>query len=470
MSTFITGKHLPRRTFVRGMGATVALPFLDAMIPAGRKLDRAALDTTRLICIEESHGSAGFSPFGLEQNLFTPAKVGRDFEINPAGHLASLSPYQDYLTIVSDTDSKMALAFATPEIGGDHFRSSAVFLTQSHPKQTQGSDVFAGISLDQQHAQRFGMDTPIPSLQFCIEPLDQSGGCWYNYSCAYTNSISWASPTEPLPMTRDPRAAFDQVFGAGGTEEERAIRRRTNRSILDWMVQEIATVRRRLIPADQQRLEGYTENIREVERRIAGIEAYNNSGEQRELPEAPSGVPDSYSEHVALLLEIQALALETDITRVTSFKMGRDNLGRIFPESGTMSPWHGASHFGDSPEKILDFNQLQRYRMGTIVPFIERLKNTMEGEASLLDKTVILWGSPMSNPNVHQHTRCPLVMIGHGNGALPGNLHIKAPLGTPMANAYVSLLQRLGHDDVTSFGDSTGELPLSAVPDTAAVG
>ena len=470
MSMIITGKQLPRRTFLRGMGATMALPFLDAMIPAGRKLDRAALDRTRLICIEESHGSAGCSPFGLSQNLFEPAQLGRDFEINPMGHLAPLSPYQDYLTIVSDTDSRMAEAWATPEIGGDHFRSTAVFLTQSHPRQTQSSDVYAGISVDQQHAQRFGMDTPIRSLQFCIEPLDQSGGCWYNYSCAYTNSISWASATEPLPMTRDPRAAFDQVFGAGGTDEERAIRRRTNSSILDWMVQEIATLRRRLMPGDQQRMDRYMENIREVELRIAGVEAYNNSGEQREMPEAPSGVPDSYTEHVALLLEIQALAFETDMTRVTSFKMGRDNLGRIFPESGTMSPHHGASHFGDSSEKVLDFNQIQRFRLGTIVPFIERLKNTMEGEASLLDKTVVLWGSPMSDPNVHNHRRCPLVLIGHGNGALPGNLHIKAPRGTPMANAFVSLLHKLGHDDVTSFGDSTGKLPLDAAQADVAVG
>jgi hypothetical protein len=354
----------------------------------------------------------------------------------------------------------MAEAFVSEEIGGDHFRSTAVFLTQAHPKQTQGSDVYAGISIDQQHVQRYGMDTPIPSLQLCIEPLDSSGGCWYNYHCAYTNSISWASPTEPLPMIRSPRAAFDQVFGAGGTKEERAVRRRTNRSIMDWMVEEIATLRRGLDSVDQQRVDAYMENIREVERRIAGVEAYNNSGEQRALPEAPSGVPDSFSEHVELLLEIQALAFETDMTRVASFKMGRDNLNRVLPESGSLATHHGASHYGNSQERILEFNQIQRYRLGTIVPFIERLKNTMEGEASLLDKTVVLWGSPMSDPNVHGHKNCPLVLIGHGNGALPGNMHVKAPSGTPMANAFVSLLHALGHEDLDSFGDSTGELPL----------
>jgi len=459
---FITGKHLPRRTFVRGMGATLALPFLDAMIPAGRSFDGAALNKTRLICIEESHGSAGASPWGMGQNLFAPAQLGRDFEIHSTSHLASLSPYQEYLTVVSDTDCKMAQAFAAPEIGGDHYRSSAVFLTQSHPKQTQGSDIYAGISIDQLHARRFGMDTPIPSLQLCIEPLDQSGGCWYNYSCAYTNSISWVSPTEPLPMTRNPRAAFDQVFGAGGSDQERATRRRTNSSILDWMVQEIGTLRSSVNSLDQQRMDGYLENIREVERRIASVEAFNKSGEKRELPEVPSAVPDSFSEHVHLLLDISALALETDMTRVVSFKSGRDNLSRIFAESGTNTPWHGASHFGNSPEKILDFNTIQRYRLGTIAPFVERLKNTMEGDKNLLEKSVVLWGSPMSNPNVHEHTRNPLVLIGHGNGALNGNLHLKAPLGTPMANAFVSLLHGLGHDDVSSFGDSTGELPLTS--------
>jgi len=225
-------------------------------------------------------------------------------------------------------------------------------------------------------------------------------------------------------------------------------------------VGEIATLRTQVGATDRARIDRYMENIREVERRIAAVEAYNTSGEARELPEAPAGVPDSFSEHMKLMFDIQLLAFETDMTRVVSFKTGRDASNRIFPESGTTKAFHPASHYGANPEAILEFNQIQRYRLGTIVPFIERLKNTMEGEASLLDKTVVLWGSPMSDPNVHGHKNCPLVMIGHGNGALPGNMHVKAPSGTPMANAFVSLLHALGHEDLDGFGDSTGELPL----------
>jgi len=216
---FITGAHLDRRTFLRGMGAAVALPYLDAMVPAGRMraaAARAEAERTPLLCIEEVHGLAGCNEWGASQYLYAPEIIGKDFELLPINALAPLEPYQDYLTIVSNTDVRMAEAFTAPEIGGDHFRSSAVFLTQSHPKQTQGSDLFVGTSLDQIQAQRFGQGTPLPSMQFCIANLDQSGGCTYNYSCAYTDSISWASPSEPLPMIRDPRVAFDMLFGAGG--------------------------------------------------------------------------------------------------------------------------------------------------------------------------------------------------------------------------------------------------------------
>src|SRR6187401_1040080 len=235
---FITGKQLPRRTFLRGaMGAAVALPFLDAMVAAegaGAKA-AAAADRTRLSCIEEVHGLAGCNKWGASKNLFAPAETGSNFTIHPDSALASLEPYREHMTIVSNTDVKMAEAFAAPEIGGDHFRSSAVFLTQSHPKQTQGSDIWAGTSLDQMYAQRIGQASAMPSMQFCIENLDQAGGCTYNYSCVYIDAISWASPNEPLPMIRDPRLAFDMLFGAGGTPEARAARRDTRKGILDWI-------------------------------------------------------------------------------------------------------------------------------------------------------------------------------------------------------------------------------------------
>ena len=257
---FITGRHIPRRTFLRGMGATVALPFLDGMVPAGRGASKvlAQSSPTRLVAMEFVHGAAGCNEWGATQNLWAPAATGRDFDLSPSA-LLPLEPYRDYLTIVSNTDVRMAEAFEAKEIGGDHFRSSAVFLTQSHPKQTESSDLYVGTSLDQLYASRFGQDTPIPSMQLCIENVDQAGGCAYGYACAYTDSISWASPTEPLPMIRDPRVAFDQLFGAGGTPEQRESRRRISRSILDWIVEDVDRLSRNLNPADRERMERYLE-------------------------------------------------------------------------------------------------------------------------------------------------------------------------------------------------------------------
>ena len=216
----------------------------------------------------------------------------------------------------------MAEAFQPKEIGGDHFRTSAVYLTQAHPKQTEGSDVFIGTSMDQIYAQRFGQDTPIPSMQLCIENVDQSGGCAYGYTCVYTDSISWSSPTEPLPVIRDPRVAFDQLFGAGGSSEERAARRQENKSILDWIAERTARFKMELGVEDRVRLDQYLDNIRELERRIALTEEQNTSGEVRELPEAPAGVPDSFREHMELMWDLQALAFQSDMTRVFSFKLG----------------------------------------------------------------------------------------------------------------------------------------------------
>ncbi len=467
--SFITGKHMPRRTFLRGVGATVALPFLDSMVSAGRGAKAATIDRTRLVCIEEVHGLAGCNAWGATKLLYAPATTGRDFALVPDNPLSTLEEFRDYLTIISNTDVRMAEAFALPEIGGDHFRSSAVFLTQSHPKQTQGSDIWVGTSLDQLYAQRFGQATPMPSMQFCIENLDQAGGCTYNYSCAYTDSISWASPNEPLPMIRDPRVAFDMLFGAGGTAEDRAARRETRRSILDWIAGEVADVRKTLGAADRLRMDRYLDNVREIERRIQMVESRNSSGETRELPGAPRGVPDSFTEHMKLLFDLQVLALETDMTRIISLKTGRDAQNRVFPESGSNQPFHPASHHGNREERILEFNKICKYRVGQLAYFLDRMKNTMEGDASLLDKTLIIWGSPMSDPNIHNHRRCPLVLLGHANGLLKGSVHLKAADGTPMANVMLTALHSLGLDDLKSFGDSTGEFSLSLPSTTEAI-
>jgi hypothetical protein len=458
----LIGKPLPRRTFIRGMGAAVALPFMDAMVPVGRGALRvAATDRTRLVAIEMVHGAAGCNELGARLNLWSPAGVGRDFDLSPTA-LTSLEPYRDYLTIISNTDVRQAEPFSPHEIGGDHFRSSAVFLTQSHPTQTEGSNVYVGTSLDQMYAQRFGQETPIPSMQLCIENVDQAGGCAYGYACVYTDSISWASPTEPLPVIRDPRVAFEKLFGVGGTSEERAKRRLTRRSILDFVSGEMTSLKRSLGPEDKHRLDRYLEDIREVERRIQRVEARNASGDPRELPEAPAGVPDSFTEHVHLMFDIQALAFAADMTRVFSFKLGRDGSSRVYPESGSERPFHPASHHGGNERGVKEFFQINKYHVGHLPYFLDKLKSIQEGDSNLLDKTMIMYGSPMADGNLHNHRRCPLFVVGKANGKLSGNLHLKAPDGTPMANAMLSLMHTLGMEDLKTFGDSTGHFPVAA--------
>jgi hypothetical protein len=459
----ITKRHLSRRTVLKGMGVTVALPFLEAMSPAATALaNTAAKGKVRFVAIEMVHGAAGSTTYGAKNNLWAPAAVGRSFDLSPTS-LAPLDPVREYVTIVSNTDVRMAEAFTTPEIGGDHFRASSVFLTQAHPKQTMGSDLFVGTSFDQIYARQFGQDTPIPSMQLCIEAVDHSGGCEYNYSCAYTDAISWASPNEPLPMLRDPRAVFDAMFGVGATPEDRARRRREDRSILDTIVSSIDRLKTQLGAADRARLADYMDDVREIERRIQNIEALNRSGEHRELPTAPMGVPDSFEEHVKIMFDLQAVALSSEITRVFAFKMSRDVSGRVFPSTGVTTGFHNASHHNERPERILDFAKINTYHVSLVPYFLERLKRTPDGDGNLLDNTLIVYGSPMGNPNLHNHKRCPLFIAGKAGGQLKGGLHLKASDGTPMANVFLAMAQKLGMDDVKSFGDSTGEVDLNKV-------
>jgi hypothetical protein len=466
---YITRKGISRRTVLKGMGVTVGLPLLEAMVPARTLWARAADGTagrTRLVAIEMVHGSAGSTNFGLQKNLWAPAAVGREFDLTPSS-LSPLEPFRSSVTIVSNTDVHPAEAWEAREVGGDHFRSSATFLTQAHPKQTEGSDVQVGISLDQIYAQRFGQDTPIPSMQLCIENVDQAGGCAYGYACVYTDTISWASPAQPLPMIRDPRVVFDQLFGSGGTPEQRAARHRTDRSILDWVTSEVARLRKGLGQSDRSRLDDYLEDVREIERRIQKVEAYNTSGETRELPGAPIGVPDSFEEHVKLMFDLQVLAFQSDLTRVFSFKMGRDASGRVYPESGVKTGFHPASHHQEKEDRITDFAKINKYHVSMLPYLLDKLKKTANGDGNLLDQTLIVYGSPMGDSNLHNHKRCPLFLAGHANGQLQGGLHIKAPDGTPMANVMLSVLHKLGITDVPSFGDSTGEVDLTAVRNTS---
>jgi hypothetical protein len=463
--TYLTKKHISRRTMLRGMGVTVALPLLEAMVPARSAFAKAVGTKTRFVAIEMVHGAAGSTAFGLKKNMWSPAATGREFDLAPTS-LSSLEPFRDHITIISNTDVRNAEACTAPEIGGDHFRSSAVFLTQSHPKQTQGSDVEVGTSLDQFYAQRAGRETPIPSMQLCIENVDAAGGCSYGYSCVYTDSISWASPTEPLPMIRDPRAVFDQLFGVGATPAERAQRRQEDRSILDWIGESVSRLSRELGAADRVRLRDYLDDVREIERRIQAVEAFNQSGEPRELPGAPVGVPDSFDEHVKLMFDLQALAFASDITRVFALKLGRDASNRVYPESGVKMAFHSASHHQEREERITDYSKINRYHVSMVPYFLEKLRNTPDGESNLLENSLILYGSPMGNSNVHNHKRCPLFLAGHAGGKLRGGYHIMTPDQTPMANAMLSVAHLLGLDDFEKFGDSTGTVALNGGSET----
>ncbi len=441
---------LSRRDVLKGMGATIALPFLDAMAP----VTKAPL---RLICIEQVHGAAGSSIYGAQQNLWAPAVTGRAFDLSPTS-LKPLDAFRDHITIISNCDVPSADPTEAREIGGDHFRSSAAYLTQTYPKRTEGADVECGISMDQLYAQRFGQDTPIPSMQLCIENVDQSGGCGYGYSCVYTDTISWASPTKPLPMIRDPRVVFDQMFGVlgNGSPQERRQRRQEDLSILDWVRESSKRLERKLGAADRVRLGDYLDNVREIERRLQAVEKRNDNGEPRELPMAPRGIPDSFAEHVKLMFDLQMLAFRSDVTRVFSFKLGRDGSNRVYKESGSSGAFHIVSHHAENPGRVRELAKINAYHVGMLPYLLQQLKETPDGDGSMLDNSVVIYGSPMGNPNQHNHKRVPFLVAGHAGGAITGGVHLKAKNGTPLSNVMLSLLHTLGHDDLQSFGDSEG--------------
>lgn len=455
---FITKKHLSRRTVLRGMGAAIALPLLDAMLPAQIPLSKtAAVPRSRLACIEMVHGAAGSTVEGSNKHYWSPEKTGSGFEFTQT--LKPLEPFREYVTIVSDTDLLPAGAWSPKEEGADHFRSSSAYLTAAHPKMTEGADIECAASIDQIYAQNFGQDTPLPSLQLCIESVDGSGACDYGYACVYADTISWASPTAPLPMTVDPRMAFETLFGDGATSEERRERSKVNGSILDRIARRAAQLQKDLGAADRTRLNDYLDDVREIERRIQRIEKYNSGADARALPAAPIGVPDSFEEHVKLMFDLQALAFMTDVTRVSTFKMSRDVCQRVYPESGVKTPFHSCSHHGESPARILEFAKLNLYHVGLVPYFLEKLKNTPDGDGNLLDHSMVLYGSPLGDSNAHNHRRVPIFLAGHANGQLKGNLHVRCDEGTPMANILLTMMHKLGVD-IERIGDSTGEVAI----------
>lgn len=448
---FLTRKHLSRRAVLRGARAMVALPLLDAMLPAQTPLRRtAASPRSRLACIEMVHGAAGCVEVGSGEHYWSPAKEGADFDFSYS--LEPLAEFREYITVVSGTDVRPAEAFTPNEVGADHFRSSAVFLTATHPKQTQGSDVFNGTSIDQLYARKFAGETRTSSIQLGIEGIDPGGTCGYAYNCAYSNAISWATPTVPLTPVVNPRLVFERLFRNGRAWPGVG-------SVLDGIAADATELRNLVGGGDRRRIDWHLEEIRGVERRIEAIERTNAASDERERADAPIGVPDSWDEHVKLMFDLQVLAFAAEVTRISAFKMSQDTSNRIFPLSGVQAQFHVLSHHGEKPAEIAEFARLNRYHVGLVAYFIARLENTPDGDGSLLDHSLILYGSPMGDSNTHNHRNVPLFLAGHAAGAVKGNLHHRSKAGTPHANVLLTVMNRLGVG-ATAVGDSTGEVAI----------
>jgi hypothetical protein len=438
---FITKKHIPRRTFLRGMGATVALPLLDAMVPA---MAAAPSPITRYSFLHVPHGA---SP-----GYWMPKGEGKSWELSPI--LQPLAAYKDHITVVSQMDHAMAGSLSPEESAGDHSRTAAVYLSASHPKRTEGQDIHCGITIDQVIARKIGQENPLPSLELCIEDVGALGVCGVGYSCAYTNSISWSSPTSPLPMERNPQVVFERLFGDGSTPEERAARKREDRSILDSVVNDFGRLKKGLGPSDLARLDDYLEDIREIERRIAIAEQTARVDAARpELAELP------FHEHVQLMFELMTLAFKADVTRVSTMMYSRDLSAATYPESGVPDAYHGLSHHREDPTRMARYAKINEYHVAVTTYLLEKLRSTADGDGTLLDNTVLLYGSPMGNSNAHDHLSLPVFIAGGGAGKYEGNRHIKNPKGTPMANLFLAMAEKEGiHLD--SFGDSTGLMEI----------
>ena len=439
---FITKKHLSRRTFLRGAGVTVALPFLESMVPAQTPLrNTAAIPKTRLGCFYVPHGATMYK--------WTPETEGKDFQFSET--LAPLEKYRNQVSVISNLCHKAATG---ADAGAEHARSAAIFLTGGSP---QKNAVKVGESVDQIAARAIGQDTPLPSIELAIE--DVSLSCGAGYGCAYFNTVSWRTATVPLPMENSPQVVFEKLFGDGGSAEQRLSRKREDRSILDSIVEQTLGLKNGLPAGDRARLDGYLEDIREIERRIKTVlDREAKTGGTREVPEAPVGTPEAFEDHIKLMFDLLALAYQSETTRVATLMYAKDLSPASFPASGNRGGFHGASHHANNKANMDSFSLINKYHVQMLAYFIEKLSKTADGDGNLLDHSMILYGSSMSNGNQHDHDPLPIVLVGNGSG-LTGNRHIVTPAHTPMSNLLLAMLDRLGVRR-DSFGDSTGKLEL----------
>ena len=449
---FITKAALPRRLFLRGAGATLALPLLDAMVPAMTALAQTpAAPLRRLGFVYGPNGVArNFS--GI--NYWTPKGEGSSFELSPI--LTPLAPFRDRLVVVSGLAQHQADAH-DDGANGDHTRGTSSWLTGVHPKRTEGADVRNGTSADQIAATAIGRDTALPSLELAIDLNFLGGQCENSYSCAYLNTLAWRTPTTPLPTENNPRIVFERLFGDGGTSEQRLSQAKQNRSILDSVMSDLGRLQQTLGPADRVAVGDYVDAVREVERRIQGVEKAGAS----ELPtlDRPAGIPDRFDEHVKLMYELQWLAFRADLTRVVTFMLGRELNFRTYPEIGINEGHHGLSHHQDNPAQIAKLAKLNTYQAELFAWFLEKLRATPEGDGTLLDRSLFLYGAGLSNPNLHAHYDLPLLVVGGGAGRLKGGRHLAFKQETPMTNLLLSLLDKVGVR-TEQLGDSTGRVPI----------
>ena len=443
----VTRLSLPRRTFLRGLGTALALPLLDAMVPALSAGAQAAASSVRRLGFV-------YIPMGMNPAAWIPATEGRISELSPS--LGALMPVLDHVTVV--TNLELRNAYTT----GNHASSNCAFLSCARAKRTENSDYELGTTVDQIAAKAIGRDTRIPSLEIGTDLLTQVGNCDNGYACAYQNNLSWASPTTPLPTEADPRVVFERLFGDGGSPERRQAELRKSGSILDSLRAEMARLQRELGPSDRARVSQYLDSVREVERRIQRAERDDSSA----LPDLdrPASVPAVWEDHVRLMFDLQVLALQADVTRVITFQMARETSTRTYPHIGVPEPHHPVSHHVNDPIKLVKLAKINAHHVSLFAYLIERLEATPDGDGSLLDHTLYLLGSGMGNPDVHDHSNLPIVVAGGRGSRFKGGRHIRYEKPTPLANLHLALLDKVGvHLD--SFVDSTGRVselePLS---------
>ncbi len=436
----ITKKALPRRTFLRGMGASLALPLLDAMVPAMTALAATTANPVRRLGFV-------YVPMGAHIPQWTPPGSGRLTELSPT--LLSLAPFVDQLTVITNLELKNAYP-------GTHATSNAAFLSAARAKWTESTDYYLGTTVDQVAARQIGGETPLPSLELAMDLLTTVGQCDNGYACVYQNNLSWSSPTTPLPAEAHPRVVFERLFGDGGSAADRLTELRKRSSLLDWVREDISRLQNRLGPGDRTKVGQYLDTVREVERRIQKAEAQTADSPLPDL-DRPVGVPAAYADHARLMFDLQVLALQGDVTRVITFQLARETSTRTYPEIGVSDPHHPLTHNGGNPEMLAKVAKINAFHVSLFAYFLDKLKATPDGNGSLLDHSAYLYGSGMSNADKHDHVNLPILVAGGGAGRIKGGRHIKYSEPTPLANLHLTLLDKVGVR-LDAFADSTGKM------------